>query len=167
MELNVVGKFVSGLAIAAASLCPLHAPVQARGSETASAGPSLEGTWVVSIKLVNCETGDQLAPPFVSLLTFAHGGTLTESTSAPAFFPAVREPAHGVWSETGANEYRASMLALITMNGALQKKQIITQRIELNEDGDSFSSAAAIQFRSPANSLLMKGCADAEGKRFE
>ncbi len=50
----------------------------------------LEGSWTVKVTQHNCETGDPVGKPFLSLLTFSRGGTLLESTNNPMFFPAVR-----------------------------------------------------------------------------
>src|ERR1700730_4806991 len=66
----------------------------------------LEGTWRVQVTQYNCATG-ATRPPFWSLLSFARGGTLTETTSAPAFLPGQRTPGHGVWSSIGQNTYSA------------------------------------------------------------
>jgi hypothetical protein len=40
----------------------------------------LEGTWQAQLTSINCETGEPLAtpPPFVSLITFARGGSVIE-----------------------------------------------------------------------------------------
>src|SRR6266705_963117 len=56
----------------------------------------LEGTWRVQVTQYNCATGATL-PPFWSLLSFARGGVLTETTTSPGFLPGQRTPGHGVW----------------------------------------------------------------------
>src|ERR1700761_1183267 len=47
----------------------------------------LVGTWQVSVTLQNCQTKAPIGAPFNSLLTFADGGTMTESTANAMFFP--------------------------------------------------------------------------------
>ncbi len=140
----------------------------AQTSNSARAGRQLEGTWRVNVQQENCKTGAKVGPPFVSLISFALGGTMTETTSNPMFYPAERSPGHGVWSYLGRDDYRASSIAFITVNGALTATQVITQAIEIENNPDTFTtSAAKIQFFKPDGTLLRAGCAVATGKRFE
>jgi hypothetical protein len=129
---------------------------------------NLVGTWDVTITLQNCSTGAQVGLPFQSLLTFNQGGTMTETTSNPMFFPAMRGPGHGTWNHAGHRTYDAASLAFITSNGVLTQTQKISQTIELGSDRDSFTvSNASVQFFDPAGALVRAGCANATGKRFE
>lgn len=135
-----------------------------------SDGKRLEGTWIVTVTQENCATKAQLGAPFQSYLTFARGGTLTETTSNPTFFPALRGPGHGIWKRTGEKTYSAKSLAFITLNGQLVKTQEISQTIELQgeQDADSFETTeASVKFFDPAGNLLLTGCATATGKRLE
>jgi hypothetical protein len=174
MKMNLMTKRIAAILIAVGGVCGLQtgaAAAQEPQTQEAQSGGrwghGMEGTWLVEITLKNCSTDAELAPPFTSLLTFAQGGTLTETTAAPAFFPAVRGPAHGVWSWTGNHQYQASMLALITLNGALVKTQTVTQKISLGSNGQDFASSATIQFASPKGEVIANGCAAAVGIRFE
>jgi hypothetical protein len=140
----------------------------AKAEDWDSDGKRLEGTWVVTVTLQNCATKAQIGNPFQSLLTFARGGTMTETTSNSMFFPALRSPGHGVWKRTGRETYKASSLAFITLNGVLVKTQKISQVIEMEDDPDSFNTTeASVQFFDPSGNLLTTGCAVAKGKRFE
>jgi len=129
------------------------------------AGDPLEGTWQVAVTQYDCETGAQVGGPFQSLLTFARGGTLTETTANPMFYPSERGPGHGVWREIEGG-YSASSVAFITLNGALTTTQTITQKITMRDDPNRFSSQAQVQFFNPAGSLIRSGCAAAVGERF-
>ena len=71
----------------------------------------LEGTWTVTVSLRDCSLGTPIGSPFMSLLTFARGGTMTETTSSPMFFPALRGPGHGVWSNLRGDSYKASSIS--------------------------------------------------------
>ncbi|HMD06860.1 MAG TPA: hypothetical protein VKH63_04950 [Candidatus Acidoferrum sp.] len=131
-------------------------------------GQTLEGTWVVTVTQQACPSGPAIAPPFKSLLTFNAGGTMTETTDNPMFFPALRGPGHGVWSHTGRHTYSADTMALVTVNGVLAKTQKISQTIEMGDDPDQFTTtAASVQFFDPTGTLLVSGCATATGQRFE
>ena len=128
----------------------------------------LEGSWTVQVTLHDCTSGTPMGSPFLSLLTFARGGTLLEATSSPMFFPAVRGPGHGVWSHTNHHEFKAVSTAFITMNGALVKTQTITQTIEMGNDPDKFTTPSASVVFVPADgSPKVTACASAKGTRIE
>ena len=126
----------------------------------------LEGTWTVQVQIVDCTSGNAMGPAFPSLLTFARGGALTETTANPHFYPADRGPGHGVWS-TGETGSQAASVAFITLNGVLQSTQVIRQAIQLTGSRDSFTSTATLQFFDPSGSLIKSGCATAVGQRFQ
>lgn len=136
----------------------------AQSGTLGSEASKLEGTWTVQVTLVDCTSGNPLGSPFPSLLTFAQGGTETETTANPMFYPAERSPGHGVWSKTGKRNYRAISTAFITLNGSLVKTQKITQAIQIGDSRDSFTSAASVEFFDPAGNLLVTGCATAAGQ---
>jgi hypothetical protein len=164
-----IANLVAGLVLAIASFSAVSASAQTTGLETAAPAPvpSLQGTWLVYITLVNCQTQAPIAPAFPSLLTFDQGGTMTESTASPAFYPAIRNPAHGVWSQVSTHHYQSAMMAYITLNGVPMKTQTIRQYIGLDETGQNFTSKATIEFDSPAGKPLRRGCAAAIATRFE
>lgn len=140
----------------------------AYASDDGEHADDLTGTWQVQVTLHNCQSGAPIGAPFYSLLTFADGGTVTESTANPLFYPAVRGPGHGVWSHVHhKKQYTASTLAFITMNGALAKTQKITQTIVMGPGPNEFTTPqATVEFFDPAGNLLNTGCASAVGKRF-
>jgi hypothetical protein len=128
----------------------------------------LEGSWTVQVTQRDCQTGDAIGAPFFSLLTFARGGTLVESTVNPMFFPAVRGPGHGVWSHTGHRTFRALSTAFITSNGVLVKTQTITQKIEMGDNPNTFTTpSASVVFDPAGGGPTITGCATATGTRIE
>ncbi|MFL6427543.1 MAG: hypothetical protein ACJ71S_04815 [Acidobacteriaceae bacterium] len=130
-------------------------------------GQQLEGTWELQIGLQDCSSGSPVGAPFRSLLTFAQGGTMTETTANPMFFPAVRGPGHGAWIQTGHHTYKATSTAFITVNGALTRIQTIAQTIEIGRDDVFKTDAASVKFFQPDGTLVATGCAAAIGKRIE
>ena len=129
----------------------------------------LEGTWRVQVTQYNCSTG-ATRPPFWSLLSFARGGTMTETTSAPAFLPGQRTSGHGVWSSIGGNAYNAVSEAFILFDsptnppGLKTGAQKIIQTIVLNDE-NHFSSLASVKFFN-ADGTTLTGCAKAAGTRL-
>ena len=129
---------------------------------------TLVGSWTVQVTQVNCETGETLGSPFLSMLTFGDGGVLLETTSNPMFFPAVRGPGHGVWSYVPDRSFKAVSVAFITLNGELVKTQTISQTIELGEDPDTFKTTSATVALVPAGGgPTISGCAVATGTRIK
>jgi hypothetical protein len=160
-------KVLGGLILVGTIALSIGSGAVAHAEDEESTARKLEGTWQVQVSLYNCQTGSAVGAPFQSLLTFARGGTMTETTANPLFFPADRGPGHGVWSHTAHHSYSAASLAFITVNGALVKTQKITQKIEMDNDDQFTTTDASVQFFDPAGNLLLTGCATAHGQRFE
>lgn len=159
-----LSKIVAGLVLASTVAAASASAQRDRDDDWQSR--RLEGTWIFQISLQDCSSGTPLGAPFQSLLTFARGGTVTETTANAMFFPALRGPGHGVWSHAGNGTYRAATIAFITLNGALTRTQTIAQTIELGRDETLRTTSATVKFFSPAGTLLATGCASATGKRF-
>jgi hypothetical protein len=166
MNFNLWKDF-NAAALAGVLFLSLGLSAAAQSGARESSASNLEGTWTVQVTLVDCTTGNPLGTPFSSLLTFARGGTATETTANPIFYPAERGPGHGVWSRIGKGSYSATSTAFITLNGALTETQKITQAIQLRRSSDSFTSTASVEFFDPAGNLLATGCATAAGQRFK
>jgi len=156
------------LALAGVIALACAAGAAAHDSDNRGDPGDLAGTWQVQINLRNCTSGAPVGAPFYSLLTFADGGTVTETTANSMFFPAIRGPGHGVWSRgRHKGEYSAATVAFITMDGALVKTQTITQVIDMGPGPNKFTTPKAeIEFFDPAGNLLTTGCASAVGSRF-
>jgi hypothetical protein len=152
---------------AAAVVAGLVFSAQAANADSDDFISSLEGTWRVTVTQHVCTTGAEVGMPFKSLLSFAPGGTVTETTSNPMFFPAERGPGHGVWQRTGLRTFTANSEAFITVNGELTKRQIISQSITVSVDSSHLTSNATVEFLDPSGALLMKGCATAVAQRYE
>ena len=128
----------------------------------------LEGSWKTQVTQRNCATGAALGPAFEGLLTFARGGTLLESTAAPAHFPSVRGNGHGVWSNTYRHRtFNAVFVAQITLNGVLTRTQTVRQTIVVGDNGDTFTASGPVTFVFADGSPTINGCATATATRIE
>ena len=136
----------------------------------------LEGTWVVTIRPIFCAAGTDVPgiPPVVSHLTFAHGGTMTEATSNPAFGPGRRSAGNGSWERTGRTSYQFAMQAFLNEPNAPYKTglQRIEQTVELHTE-DDWSSSGPVRFfetfdlsLTPGLVPYRAGCARATGVRL-
>jgi len=162
----------SSIAATAASLvlgCLLFlAPQQPTHAQTdESASPqSLQGTWWATVTLYDCATG-ATRPSFTSLLAFARGGTMSETTGNPAFQPGQRTSGYGTWSRTNDDTYTSTdeSFILFTAGPFAQGTQRINHSIRV--DGNQFTDDGTVQFFDMQGRLLVSGCARAVGTRLQ
>lgn len=152
---------VFGALLAMTPAYSLHAQ-----SEQASTG--LVGTWWVQVTQYDCANPSVTRPPFVSLLAFARGGTMSETTANAALQPGQRSSGYGTWEQMPDGSYSSVDLAFILFTGGLftQGTQRINHSIALADDGNQFSDVATVQFFDTHGTLLVSGCARAVGTRL-
>jgi hypothetical protein len=136
----------------------------------------LEGTWVMTINPVDCSTGDTFpgVPGIVTFVTFARGGTLTETNSSAGFEPGQRGPGHGYWERTGLTSYQFAYQAFIQFDSNLppfrytRGYQRLDQTLELHTD-DEFTTIGSVRFfhgTSSTTPAFPSGCARSTGTRL-
>jgi hypothetical protein len=138
-------------------------------SEESGFASRLEGTWLIHLTQRDCTTG-AAGPTFPALLSFARGGTMTETTGSPAFLPGQRSPGLGVWRKTDAHAYLTHDEAFILFSGGpfAAGMQMISHTITLSKDGNSFESVASSRFFDTAgNPLGPSNCGTSVGVRVE
>jgi hypothetical protein len=149
------------------------APAAAGRGDQKKGGQSLEGTWWVDVTLRDCATGAARAT-FPSLLAFAKGGTLTETTGNALFQPGQRTGGFGSWSRGPGHTFRVSSDAFIMFDSAptatappfRRGVQRIAQTVDMRDGSDTFTSVATVRFYDTAGVLLTSGCATAAGHRY-
>jgi hypothetical protein len=71
----------------------------------------LEGTWLNTVKIVNCDDRDIVFTTFNSMTTYMRGGTLIEGGAPPGGSPdgppVSRSAGQGIWERMGDSTYRA------------------------------------------------------------
>jgi hypothetical protein len=144
------------------------------GKDDRPASRALAGTWLVEVQQRICATQAPLGGPFYALLTFARGGTLTGTTSAPLFAPGQRTGDFGVWNYASHRTFSAVSEAFLladsaaTPPGLKRGMQRISQTITIQKnDPNAFASVAQVEFFDTNSVLLISGCATATGQRFE
>jgi hypothetical protein len=142
--------------------------------EAKPASRALTGTWLVQVQQRICATQEPLGGTFYALLTFARGGTMSGTTSAPIFAPGQRTGDFGVWSYSGRRTFSAVTEAFLladsasTPPGLKRGLQRIAQTIVIpDDDPNTFNSVATVEFFDTNAQLLISGCATAVGHRFE
>jgi len=147
-----------------------------------SAAPApLEGTWVVTINPIFCAStpagnaGDDVpgAPQVTAYLTFARGGTMTETNSNAAFDPGQRGPGHGYWERSGLTSYQFVFQAFIQFDSTLppfrykRGYQRLDQTLELHTS-DEFTTSGPVRFFAGTSTTdpYLSGCARSSGVRL-
>jgi hypothetical protein len=130
----------------------------------------LEGTWQVRITPYVCATGVPLPPAAAidSLMSFAAGGTMTETTSNPWFLPGQRSPGLGYWERNGHQSYEAVFQAYVPFTGGnyTQGTQRVVQDIDMVDAGH-WNSTAVVAFTDLAGAPVPpSGCMRAVGVRM-
>lgn len=149
-------------------------PLSAQANSSDSNAQRVEGTWLVEVTLRVCATGTPLGS-VNSLVTFAPGGTLSESVGAGGFEPGQRSEGHGDWKHLGGGRYSQRFVVLIRFDtppnppsspGFLAGWQIVTHTLEL-VDPDNFSSSGTNEFFDSSGHSYRSGCSTAIGRRFK
>ena len=168
---SVVGTWLGVLLLAATVVWFVSGQRVQAGTEHPTAGShaekSLQGSWTTQLQRINCQTGDPAALPGRGLITFAKGGTLSE-TAAGAGASGLRGPGHGVWERRGAREYTATfIIQLLNADGSFAAWLKSMQLIELSENGDQFTSTVSVEVTNAQGTVINTGCATAVGSRIK
>jgi hypothetical protein len=156
---------LAALALATALFVSPRTTVSAQ-SEQGASGKGLEGTWLVEVTLRDCDTGTALASPFRSLLSFARGGTMAETTAHVS--PALRTPGRGIWQQTEGSTFTSTFEAfLFSPAGVWTNTQRLTQTIEIGDDPNVWTANAHNEIFDTNDNLVMSGCSTAVGHRME
>jgi hypothetical protein len=170
---SMTGKLARFIQVGAIGLLVLSSGGAAM-AQPSQAGATVEGVWLVQVTLRNCDTGAPMGPPFTSLLTFAHGGTVVETPGSLAFAPGQRSNGHGYWAHDGGRRYSQQMVALLLFTtppgpgtpGFEAGWQMITQAVDL-VDADHIESEGQNWFYRSNGELYRSGCSTATGSRFK
>jgi hypothetical protein len=138
-------------------------------AQSEQSAEGLVGVWWVSVSVYDCDTQ---APRgrFTSMLLFARGGTLTETTSNPAFLPGQRGVGLGTWSRNDDGNYSARDVAFILFAGFPFQPgtQKLTHTITLSHDRNQWTDQAIVDFYDAAANPIsqMHACATATANRM-
>lgn len=134
-------------------------------SERSTRARKLEGTWQVQVTLRNCQTGNPIRS-FPSLVTYARGGTVMETTSGVS--PALRYPGQGVWQRVRGRNYAATfMFFRFNPDGSFAGTQKIMQDIKLSRDGDELNITATSEVLDANDNVIGVACVTSTATRFE
>ena len=162
-----------GMALAIGVVLAGAAVAQPSGSE----GRTVEGTWYIQVTPIVCATGLPVpgVPTVNSLVTFARGGTLTESAGGLGFAPGQRSAGHGTWQHEGGQTYSQKFVAMINFTtapgpgpGFEAGWATVTHKVDLIDRDHLESSGTNAYYRANGEpDPYRTGCSKASGRRFE
>ena len=145
-------------------------PVAAEGQEAGqkssnSRAKGIQGAWVLHVSAYDCQSGAPEAT-FESVVTFAHGGTLTNVTTGGS--PALRTTGLGTWEKAGRHEFTAVTMAfLFSPAGVWTATQRLTNTFEIGIDPDELTGTTVANFFDTNGTLFRTACATVHGRRLE
>jgi len=127
-------------------------------------GGRLVGTWDAEVTIRNCVTGGFITE-FPSIASFNQGGTSIGSTAGMP--QAARTPEHGIWRHVAGNSYIFKFKTFsFDPSGVARGYSIVTHTIELDQTGDTYTSAGTVQHYLMDGTPSGHGCSDAVGTRM-
>ncbi len=133
----------------------------------------IEGPWLMTVTLRDCATSTPLGPPFLTLITFHAGGTLSESAASAGFAPGQRGPGHGSWNRTGPSTFSGRFAALVSFETAPNPPNpgfragglVVTSAFSLTGP-DQLTATATADFYDLALTKYRAACPTSVGTRF-
>ena len=135
------------------------------GAASANAEQSkLVGVWKNEIQLVDCTSGQELAPPGIAVHTYYADGNLLQ---ASAINPAEGSPAQGRWAKAGKNQFMARTRDFrFDVNGFYSGYVILERMITLANGGKNLQFSARGSFYSVDDQYLGMSCAVGNGVKL-
>lgn len=125
----------------------------------------LEGVWNAQATAINCQTGAVIRTG-PAILTFVRGGTMHDFGTGRN--PATRSPGYGIWSFNSNGQYTSAFQFFIYhSDGTLGGRMIVRQQIQLNSDENSYTSTTTTQVLDVNGNVIMNGCSNGVGTRFQ
>ncbi len=131
---------------------------------------SIVGVWLWQLQGRDCTSGAPLGGSAPGVLTFATGGTLSETTTVPTPIgvPFFRSPGHGFWDKQNAVNYTAAfILQRLSADGSFAGRTILRGTIQLSENDDEFTWTGSGEVLAPNGTVLLNTCNTATAVRFE
>ena len=129
--------------------------------------PQIDGAWKTRVSIVDCLTRKIVfAGPFSGLITFAAGGTTSES--GPALPNTARGPGHGTWRRTGRNTFSETLIfQRFDLTGVLLGSQEIRATVKVSDDSRTYqASDGTFEMKDNLGSTLASGCSSVTAERY-
>jgi hypothetical protein len=124
----------------------------------------IEGTWLMQITLVQCDTGAEIPNSTLpGLHTFLSGGAMLSSPATTGL-----STGHGVWTHTAGDDFQNTIrLFAYSPGGTLAAIATVTRNIVLSPNGGSLTSYDVSELRDAVGNLLGTRCASATATRLD
>ncbi len=130
--------------------------------------PQIEGAWKTEVTIRDCATNAALpGGPFPGLITFAAGGTVSESAPPPPNMQ--RGPGHGTWRRTGRNTFSEVMAfqRFDLTNTLLLGSQEIRATAIVADDSGSYTASGTFESKDMQGNTLFRGCSAVVATRLQ
>ena len=134
---------------------------------------SIEGVWLLEPQRRDCVTGNPMGPAGRGLMTFANGGTMSETAAPPAAplplpVAIVRSAGHGVWQRLNWENYTAAfIIQRLNPDGTFAGWIRSRGTFQLSESGNEITSTGSTEVLDPSGTVVTTGCFTSNGTRFE
>ncbi len=129
--------------------------------------PQINGAWKTRVSIVDCLTRKIVfAGPIPGLITFAAGGTISES--GPTLPNTARGPGHGTWRRTGRNTFSETLIfQRFDVTGILLGSQEIRATVKVSDDSRTYqASDGTFEMKDNLGSTLATGCSSVTAERY-
>ena len=150
-------------------LVSAFSPAEVNAQASAKAQRSIEGVWTATITPRNCITGMAIpGAAFEGLFTFHKGGTMS-AWLQNSLIMVTRSPSQGLWQrDLGWSHYSFKFVHLrYDLSGFYSGKQEAEGTLELNENGDEFTTNGSTALFDVDGNPQGGGCASSVGTRYE
>ena len=147
------------------------AVILATAAGAAPIPPTPEGVWQVTGVAVDCQTHQDLGPPFTDLMTFTKQdgdkGTAIAQSYGPFPDNAYGPAQMGVWQKGPGHTFTIRSLAYkYDNNGQFNSYAVITGSGQLT-GANTFTETVTVQFYDPNGNLLFTLCGRGAATRFQ
>jgi hypothetical protein len=135
----------------------------------------LEGVWAVVTQERDCATQAPRGLPTRALVTYATGGTVSESRYIPVFSPEQLSEGHGIWHAAGGGAFTSRVVTQVNFEttpgtppgspGFRAGWQLASQTITMTGP-HSFTMTGSSQFYDLNLAVYRVGCASRVGERL-
>ena len=134
------------------------------GSQTtvlAQGNHSLDGTWDISVTVLNCQTG-ALIRTVNSLQMFSHDGSLTETANT-----ATRGGSVGKWTHVDGNTYTTQFwFYRYNPDGTFKSMAEGLNKVQLSGDGTHFTASGTVTDYDATGNVISVGCVTHAARRL-
>jgi hypothetical protein len=159
-----LASLVSILGLTALLFTLSPASSSAQRSDGSDRGDRIEGGWDSQVTLTDCQTSNVLAT-FRGLGMFIRGGSLAQTDNQP---PGLFSPGFGTWQHVGGGHYAATFrFFTFDANGAFTGVGRVSRNIQLDRDGNTFSSVISSEIFDTNGNLIATLCGTETATRAE